>query len=179
MSAQPRPLASSKACSDPVPLEYSIVSLTRVIASRIVHTLDAGPAHGPRRTVLDDVPTPTGQMVRMLRALPSVGSIRAVWPPYQDKGMGPAHPAERKCDQPSPPAPPQPMNRIPAQNPRQPGADLPAGRQNYLIVVAATGSERTARTGFSPLRKPLASQPIVRDRYRHGRARSGRPRAPP
>ena len=31
------------------------------------------------------------------------------------------------------------MNRIPAQNPRQPGADLPAGRQNYLIVVAATG----------------------------------------
>jgi hypothetical protein len=47
--------------------------------------------------------------------------------------------AARKCDQPSPPAPPQPMNRIPAQNPRQPGADLPAGRHNHLIVVAATG----------------------------------------
>jgi hypothetical protein len=31
------------------------------------------------------------------------------------------------------------MNRIPAQNPRQPGADLPAGRHNHLIVVAATG----------------------------------------
>ena len=64
------------------------------------------------------------------------------------------------------------MNRIPAQNPCQPAADLPAGRQNHLIVIATTGlGAHRPHQILTTDKKPLALQPIVR-KYRTARSYS-------
>src|SRR6266496_12558 len=130
--------------SGDVLVETGIVVRGRAAAICLTHRappLSARPGAGPASIVSPpacSLPV-TGQPVPAVYA-PCLAAC-----PWRHRLAGQGRPGvrhaltEREDDQPLPKAWPQPVSRVPAQGPGQPGAGLSAGRQDHLVVMVDAG----------------------------------------